>query len=50
MIDYDEDILKNDNPKLVLKKFARHIFLLLLGLLLLALPCYLIFSLILSGE
>ena len=50
MIDYDEDIVKNDNPKLVFKKFARHIFLLVIAFLLLALPCYLIFWLILSSE
>ncbi len=49
MIEYDQEILKNTDGKVVLKKFARHIFLLLLGLLLLALPCYLIF-LLLSSE
>ena len=50
MIAYDDEIIANKSTKAVLKKLARHIFLLVVGLLLLATPCYLVFLLILSGE
>jgi hypothetical protein len=50
MIAYDDEIIANKNTKAVLKKLARHIFLLVVGFLLLATPCYLVFWLILSGE
>ena len=50
MIEFNDDIYEEYGIKGLLMLLARHILLLVIGVLLLALPCYLIFWVLLESE
>ena len=50
MIEFDDNVYEEHGVQGLLKQLAGHVLLLILGVLVLALPCYLIFLVLLESE